>query len=188
MQAFRRSALNFVTTLCLGFAAIASQPFDQQQSIPVREENGTILAARTFPKSQFEQPVERKNPDGTPLISAEGKRQFEVRFHNPNGTDAIEPVTPISEREKFDKPTVFYRDNRNEQDQISRHVVYTFLTPEQSGMLLVNYTTYKTVADNLQAQSPSAAPDGVYHASKYPVHADKDACNRFFYHITIVEG
>ena len=188
MQAFRRNALNFVPILCLGFAAIAAHPFDQQQSIPVREENGTILAARTFPKAQFEQPVERKNPDGTPLISAEGKRQFEVRFHNPNGTDTIEPLTPISEQEKLDKPTIFYRDNKNEQGQISSHLVYTFLTPEQGGMLLVNYTTYKTAADNIQALSPSAVQDGVYHVSKYPVHADKDANNRFFYHITIVEG
>jgi hypothetical protein len=188
MQAFRRHALISLPSLCLGFAAIAFQPSDQQQSIPVREENGTIQAARTFPKSQFEQPVERKNPDGTPLVSPEGKRQFEVRFHNPDGTDTIEPVTPTSGQEKLEKPTIFYRDNRNEQGQVTSHLVYTFLTPEQGGMLLVNYTTYKKTADNIHAQSPAAVQDGVYHVGKYPVHADKDAYSRFFYHLTVVEG
>lgn len=188
MRAFRRNALCFATILCLGFAAIAAEPSDQQQSFPVREENGTILAARTFSKSQFEQPVEVKGPDGTPLISAAGKRQFEVRIHNPAGTDTIEPLTPISEQEKIDKPTVFYRDYMNEQGQISSHLVYTFLTPEQGGMLLVNYTTYKLAADNKPVQTPAAVPDGVYHQAKYPVHADKDSNSHFFYHISLVDG
>ncbi|HEX4276836.1 MAG TPA: hypothetical protein VHZ74_15880 [Bryobacteraceae bacterium] len=39
-----------------------------------------------------------------------------------------------------------------------------------------------------RTQTSGIPPEGNYHSEKYPVHADKDASGRFFYHLTLAEA
>ena len=181
--------------LAVAFPAIAGPAFDQTTKFPPEIVEGVerqVTQKFTVPiaKDLVELPVEKKNPDGTRLLTKDGKRQFELRLHNEDGVESIVPVTAAPEQETMDNPSVFYFDAR-QGGEIVRHEVYAILPPEQQrdGRIMQTVIFYRRSAQTASPQPQNQqVPDGVYHSGKYPVHADKDAYNRFFYHITVIEG
>jgi hypothetical protein len=181
------AAIAFAAIVFPGFADAQTAPAGDTERVIERTNTGTMVRAR------FEPPVEKRASDGASRLSADGKRQFELRIHEDDGTDTMEPVTPTSSQDTLDHPTVFYRDVRNAQGELIRHDLYTLQPPEQGGMMMVVTTIYKKAepgTGNAQAQNPppAAIPDAVHRSSKYPVHADKDSYSRFFYHLTLAEA
>jgi hypothetical protein len=65
--------------------------------------------------------------------------------------------------------------------QVAYHLLDVFGDRRDGPFLSIGNPGFQSFSSRLTSDTP-------YHQPKYPVHADKDSYNRFFYHISISEG